>query len=175
LIKRSKKVALAVMFGAIIFASKIIIILPTPMDKMFLVIQALLLALGSLLLGKTGATYVASIDGLLVSAWRIAYAPFSFIFALVYGVLVDASFYLFKVKPHQENIKTSGLVASLALSTAIVGLLSMYVTVLTGLMPMVPILYLGIIIVGIANGTAAGYLASFLWRKVLHNMFRSLS
>ena len=162
---KTARVAMATTFGVIIFASKII--LPTPIDKMFVIIQALLLALGSLLLGRMGATYVATVGGLLTMIWRAAFAPFSLIFAAVYGLMVDSSFYAFKVRMSHGDVKTSRLVASLTLSTLAIGLLTTYITVSIGLMPMIPILYLIITIVGIINGVVAGYLASLIWKRYL--------
>ena len=134
---------------------------------MLVIIQALLLALGSLLLGRMGATYIATIGGLLTTVWRVGFAPFSLIFAVLYGLLVDSFFYVFKVRAPNRDVKTSRLVASLTLSTAAVGLLSTYITVSIGLMPMIHFLYLIILVVGIISGAAAGYLASFLWKKYL--------
>lgn len=160
----TKRIAIATIFGTVIFVFKIV--LPTPIDKMFVITQALLLALGSLLLGKMGATYVATVGGLLTTVWRVAFAPFSLIFAVVYGVLIDVFFYVFKVRVPHGDVKTSRLVASLTLSTAAIGLPSTYITVSIGLMPMIPILYLIIIVIGIVNGAAAGYLASFHGRGI---------
>ncbi|MEM3484730.1 MAG: hypothetical protein QXI12_03835 [Candidatus Methanomethyliaceae archaeon] len=77
---RTKRVAFIALFGVIVFASKII---PTPIDKMFVIVQALLLALGSLLLGRIGATYIATVGGLLTTIWRPSFAPFSLIFAII--------------------------------------------------------------------------------------------
>ena len=162
---KTKKIAIATIFGTIIFILKMG--LPTPIDKMFVIIEALLLALGSLLLGRMGATHVATVGGLLMTVWRVAYAPFSLIFAVVYGVLVDGLFHVFQVRASHGEVKTSRLVASLTLSTAAVGLLSTYIIVSIGWMPMIPILYLIIVVVGIANGAAAGYLASFIWKRYL--------
>lgn len=159
------RITIAPIFGVVIFVFKIV--LPTPIDKMFVIIQALLLALGSLLLGRMGATYVATIGGLLTTVWRVVFAPFSLIFAVVYGLLVDGFFYMFKVRVPHGDVKTSRLVASLTLSTVAIGLLSTYIIVSIGLMPMIPILYLIIIVVGIVNGAAAGYLSSFLWKRYL--------
>ncbi len=98
---------------------------------------------------------------------RVGFAPFSLIFAVLYGLLVDGFFYVFKVRVPHGDVKTSRLMASLILSTAAVGLLSSYITVSIGLMPMMPVLYLIIIVIGIISGAAAGYLASFLWKRYL--------
>jgi hypothetical protein len=161
---KSKRIAFAAIFGIVIFISKI---LPTPIDKMFIFVQGFLLATSSLLLGRLGATYVALIGGLLTTVWRVGFAPFSLIFAVLYGLLTDSFIYFFKVRLPHRDVKTNRLVVSLTLSTAVVGLLSTYTTVLMGLMPMTSILYLIIIVVGIISGAVAGYFVSFLWKKHL--------
>jgi len=157
--------AFAAIFGVLILVFEMI--LPTPLDKMLVIIQALLLAISSLLLGRIGATYVAIIGGLLATVLRVGFAPFSLIFAVLYGLLVDGFFYVFKVRVPHGDVKTNRLMASLILSTAAVGLLSSYITVSIGLMPMMPVLYIIIIVIGIISGAAAGYLASFLWKRYL--------
>ncbi|MEM2211693.1 MAG: hypothetical protein QXK35_07840 [Nitrososphaerales archaeon] len=163
------KVAITSIFSVIIFTSKLF--LPTPIDKMFIIIQALLLALSSLILKRMGATYVATISGILITLCRPTLAPFSLIFSIMYGVLIDALFYLFKVKIPQGDVRTNRVILALTLSTAIVGLLTFYVTVMIGLMPMLPILYLTIIISGIINGFIAGYFTSIIWNKYLKYKF----
>ncbi len=81
---------------------------------MLVIIQALLLAISSLLLGRIGATYVAIIGGLLATVLRVGFVPFSLIFAVLYGLLVDGLFYLFKVRVPHGDVKTSRLMASLS-------------------------------------------------------------
>ena len=160
---KTKRIALATFFGVIVYVSKII--LPTPIDKMFLVVQALLLALSSLILGRMGATYTATVEGLLTSIWRVGFFPYTIIFSVAYGLIIDGSFYITNVRMLDGSVKPGRLVASLSMSTATIGFVSMYVTVLLGLMPWVPILYLVIIILGIVNGSVAGYLTLVIWRK----------
>lgn len=160
----SRRLTIASLFGGIIFLSKLVI--PTPMDKMLIIVEALLLALGSLLLSRMGATYVAAVAGLLISVIRGGFFPFSLVFALIYGLLVDGSFKAFKVKVDRQ-VRRGRLVAALTLSTAAVGLASFYVVTSIGLMPMLPILYLAIILVGIANGVLAGFLTPLIWRRYL--------
>ncbi len=159
------RVALATLFGVLIFVSKIV--LPSPIDKMFIAVQALLLALASLILGKMGATYTAAVGGLLTTIWRIEFLSFTLLFAVVYGLMVDGSFYILKVRTQNGKGKTKRLVAALTLSTAATGLLSTYVTVTVGLLPWIPTLYFAIIAAGVVNGLIAGYLALLIWKKWL--------
>jgi len=164
----TKRVTIAAIFGAVVFVIKTF--MPSPLDKMFIVVQALLLALGALLLRRMGATFVAAIGGILTALLRQAFAPFTFLFAFLYGLFVDAFFFIFKVKIADGKVKTGRLVASITLSTALVGLLSYYVTVLVlGLLQRNPILEVSILVIGTVNGAIAGYFASIIWNKHLKN------
>jgi len=166
---KTKRVALATLFGAVIFLSKTL--MPSPIDKMFIVLHALLLALSSLLLRRMGATYVAVIGGVLTALWRTALAPFTFVFALLYGLFVDGFFFIFKVNPTEGNMKTRRLVASMTVSTALLGLISYYMTVfMFSLVERNPVLEVGILVIGILNGAFAGYLASIIWNRYLKNV-----
>lgn len=168
-LSKANKVAITSIFTVIIFFSKLF--LPTPIDKMFIIIQALLLALSSLILRGMGATYVATISGILITAWRPTFAPFSLIFSIMYGVLIDTLFYLFKVRISQGGVRSNRVILAITLSTSIVGGLAFYTTVIIGLMPMLPMLYLTVIISGIINGFIAGYLTSIIWNKYLKYKF----
>jgi len=83
---KSRRVALAALFGVLIFISKILV--PTPIDKVIVGVQAIFLALSFLLLGFLGATWVALVGGLLTAIWRAPFAPITLMFALLYGLLV---------------------------------------------------------------------------------------
>lgn len=159
----NRRIAAATLFGVIIFLSKAIP--PSPIDKMLVIVQALLLALSSLLLGRMGATYVATIGGLLTQIWRPGLFPFSLIFAVAYGLMVDGFFYIFKVKTSSGDVRVGRLIVALMLSTGITGISTMYVTVVLGFMPWLPWLYLAILVVGTFSGFLAGYLAQLLWKK----------
>ena len=152
------------MLGGIAFVSTGF--LPTPVDKMLMVFEALTYALGSFLIARVGATYVSVINGVLLSVLRIGFFPFSLVFSVTYGLLIDGFFQVFKVKGKVDTNR-SKLIISLVLATAITGVASMYVTTLMGMMPMVPTLYLAIIIIGVINGVVAGYLTVILWNRIL--------
>ncbi len=166
---KAKRLALATLFGVIIFLSKTIF--PSPVDKMFIVVHALLLALSALLLRRKGATYVAVIGGVLTALWRAALAPFTFVFAVLYGLFVDGFFFIFKVNVAEGDVETRRLVASMTVSTALLGLISYYATVfLFGLVPRNPVLEISILVIGTTSGAVAGYLASVIWNKHLKNV-----
>jgi len=163
---KTKRIALATLFGAIIFLSKVVV--PSPIDKMFIGVHALLLALGALLLRRMGGTHVAIVGGFLTALWRISFASFTFIFALLYGLFVDLFFFVFKVNTTEDNVKTSRLVVTMTVSTALVGLVSYYTTVFPfGLLPRNSMLELSILVIGALNGSVAGYFTSIIWNKYL--------
>ena len=165
---QSKRVAVATLFGAVMFTTATI--LPSPIDKMFIIVHALPLALGALLLRRFGATYVAIVGGVLTALWRTALAPFSFVFALLYGLLVDGFFFIFNVYVDDGTVKTGRMMASMTISTALVGVLSYYVTVLSlNLLQRNFALEVAILVAGTLNGIVAGYLTSIIWNKHLKN------
>lgn len=166
----SRRLAIATLLGIVAFLSKAV--LPTPVDKMFVVVQALTFALASLLIGGWGATYASIVNGSLLGIVRPGFFPFSLVFSLIYGILVDVFIRIFKVKMDGQ-IKTVRLTISLVLSTAIIGLITIQITTMLGLMPMIPILYLIIFIIGVLNGIVAGYLTSLVWNKHLARHFKS--
>jgi hypothetical protein len=165
---KTKRLATAILFGVIIFVAKAFI--PSPLNKMLVGIQALVLALGALLYRSKGATFISLIGGILTALWNIAFAPFTLFFALLYGLLVDFSFLLLKISAHVAYGKTLTikLVTAMTVCTLIVGLASYYVTVhLTGLLPRSLSLEIMILVAGTINGAVAGYLASLIWNNYL--------
>ena len=161
--------ATAILFSVIILVTKIIV--PSPLNKMLIGVQALLLALAALLLEKWGATFVSIVSGSLTAIWTISSAPFTFIFAILYGLLVDASFSILKVQSVNENVKTRRLIAAMTVSTLAVGVVSYYSTVrLTGILPENLGLEILIFTLGTINGAVAGYLASVLWNGYVKNL-----
>ena len=143
----TKKLAIITLFGTLIFVTKTFV--PSPLNKMLIGIQSLMLGLSALLIGDLGATLVSLLGGSLSTLWNISLAPFTFSFAIFYGLLVDAFFFLFKIKTVEGKVKSYRLVAAMALSTMIVGFLSYYLTVhLMELIPRNPPMEVGILIVG---------------------------
>jgi len=161
----SRKVTIATVFGVLVFVSKIII--PTPFDKMAIAPQALLLALGFLSVGPLGATSVAAVGGLLSAFWRAPFAPFTMVFALMYGLLVDGFCHVMKVKGSDGCVKKGRLVGAVTVSTVIVGLSSYYVSAFVfGILPRNLFLEFIILIAGTLNGLIAGYLTPLVWSRI---------
>jgi hypothetical protein len=177
---KSRKIALATMFGVVIFISKVA--LPYPFDKVLVALQALFLVLGALLMGRMGATYVSLVGGILMAFWRAATAPFTFAFAVIYGLLVDGLILGFKAKSVKGDVKTSRMVAAVTVSTGITGLTSYYVTVfVTQIIPRslivvyvagfaINVVETGILIAGLINGLIAGYVATYIWKRNLQQL-----
>jgi hypothetical protein len=145
------------LLGTVAFISNCF--LPSPIDKMFIMIQALSFSLGSLLIAKGGAVYASLINGILLSQFRTGFFPFSLFFSLIYGLLIEGFFKGLKVAKANE-VKAKRLVLSLTLATGITGVVSMFLTTAMGLIPMVASMYIGVLFVGILNGVAASYLHS---------------
>ena len=165
----SKKIAVITLLGTLAFVSSGF--LPSPIDKMLIGIQSLSFALASLIVAKGGATIASMITGILLSALRVSFFPFSLIFSAVYGILIDGLFYLFKVQD-RNMIKSKRLIVLLAVATGITGIASMYFTTLLNVIPMVPTLYIAILIGAIINGIVAGYLTIIIWKRYLSSQFK---
>lgn len=152
-----------------VFVSKIF--LPTPLDKMLVVAQALFLTLGAIVLSPFGATVVAAIAGLLTSAWRAPFAPLTLGFAILYGFLVDVFLILLKVRAENVTVRLKRLVAGVTIATAATGMASYYTTVYAlSLLPRNIVLEVTILVIGVLNGLAGGYLAGLVWSKALRHL-----
>ncbi len=163
----SKKVAVITLLGTVAFVSNGF--LPSPIDKMLIGIQALCFSLSALLFTKGGAIYASFIAGLLLSVLRIGFFPFSLIFSVFYGLLIEGFFHFFKVND-TKGVKPRRLILLLTVATGITGVVSMYLTTMMGVLPMMPSIYLAIIVVAILNGVIAGYLTTKIWSKYLSHL-----
>ena len=166
--RRLQRLILAALFAVMIFISKTI--LPTPLDKMLIVVQALFLGLGSITMWPFGATIVSAISGLLTSAWRAPFAPFTLGFSVLYGLLVDTFLLLFKVKT-DGALPMKRFVTAITLATAVTGMASYYTTVhVLSLLPRNIALEVSIMVIGILNGIVGGYFAGVLWSKAVRHL-----
>ncbi len=167
-ILNSKKLAVLTFLGTLAFVSNGL--LPSPIDKMLIGIQALCFSLASLLSVSGGATFAALIAGLLLSVVRTGFFPFSLLFSLFYGLMIDGLFYFFKAKRAEKNVESKRLILLLTVATTITGMASMYITTIMGLLPMIPAMYFAIIVVAIFNGVVAGYLTVAIWKRHLSRL-----
>jgi hypothetical protein len=133
-------------------------------------IQALCFSLAALLVAKGGAVYASLVTGLLLSGLRTGFFPFSLLFSLFYGLIIETLFYFFSVRKG-KCVKSSRLILLLTVATGITGVVSMYLTTMLSVLPMIPIMYLAIIVVAVLNGVVAGYLTVIVWNKYLSHLF----
>lgn len=161
--RSTRRVALAAIFGAIVFTSKVFA--PAPYKDAFIVIQALLLGLGALLFIPLGATTVATIGGLLTATWSPQLAVFTVIFAAGYGLLIDSLIWLFKARKSRTEISARRFTLAITLSTVIIGLMAYGTTVALRLVPRNPTAEVFILAAGILTGLVGGYLGVVVWRQ----------
>jgi hypothetical protein len=164
----SKKIAVITLLGTLAFVSNGF--LPSPIDKMVIGIQALCFSLSALLVAKGGAVYSSLVTGLLLSGLRTGFFPFSLLFSLFYGLIIEGLFYLFTVRKG-KCVESRRLILLLTVATGITGVVSMYLTTMLSILPMIPIMYFAIIAVAVLNGVVAGYLTVIIWNKYLSHLF----
>jgi hypothetical protein len=84
---------------------------------------------------------------------------------------VDAFLVLFKVRVEDGIVRMKRLAAGVTLATAATGMASYYITVyVLSLLPRNIVLEVLILLVGVVNGLAGGYLAGVLWRRSLRHL-----
>ena len=166
----SRRVSVVALLSVGVFISKIF--LPSPIDKFMIVFQAIFYTLAYLMIGRFGGTITGVVSGLLTQFWRPVFIPFTFLFAVAYGFMIDYFISLFRVTTLSSTVNTWRLMAALSISSAILGVTSMYVTVTVGMMPWVPLLYLMVLIGGTLNGVAAGYVTAQIWNRYLMRKWR---
>ncbi|HSV50187.1 MAG TPA: hypothetical protein VLH35_07705, partial [Candidatus Acidoferrales bacterium] len=120
--QRLQRLFIIALFGAIIFVGNLF--LPPPLNYLMMVVQSVLLALASLFIHKVGALYVGAIGGLLTALASPSLGPFTFLFAFLYGVFVDAFMAVFKVKGTRQGVDRNRLMAVMALSTLLIAVSS---------------------------------------------------
>ncbi|MDA4128286.1 MAG: hypothetical protein OK422_02300 [Thaumarchaeota archaeon] len=168
---RSRRIAVASLFGVIVWVVQGF--LPAPSSDYLIAVEACLLALSNLVVGKGGATYVGAVSGLLISVVKTAFFPLDLVFALLFGLVVDGLGLALHVKSGGEA-KAGRLVAAMVVSTAAVGFSAYYVTaVATNLVPNDFFLDLSILIFGVISGAIGGYVAARIWNKNLRARFES--
>ncbi len=167
--QKAKRLIIAALFSSIIFVINFLV--PPPISYLLIVVQAVILALANLFLGKAGATYVGLIGGFLSALSRPAFGPFTFLFTFLFGFMVDAFSFAFKISSTAEGVKRNRVILVMTLSTAIIGFLSYYTTAaylqIVNLDPMMTGL---VIFVAMGSGISAGYAATYLWNKYLKNI-----
>lgn len=172
----TRKLITATMFGVAIAVVKGPF--QPPYADFLIIVEAPILGLSFLLLGRGGATYTEIVNGLLQSGIKASFFPFSLVAAIFYGVQVDVYSSLFRVN---SNGKTSArrMFASLGLASAITGILAAYISIALGILPYTPslfaVVYVPIIIWGILSGAVGGALSARIWDRNLKARFKSVA
>ncbi|MCS4540302.1 MAG: hypothetical protein HYU03_06415 [Thaumarchaeota archaeon] len=159
MVARTRRIAIASLFGVIIFGVRGFIPAPS----------------ADFLIGLFGATYVEFVNGLILTPVKLSFAPFSLLLALLFGIQVDILSMLLRPKVGAD-VRTGRIVAIMTISTATTGLIAYYTTViLTSLLPYNPVLDITILVYGVVNGALGGYLAVKVWRRNLRARFQGQS
>lgn len=171
------------LFGAIIFVVNAF--LPPPLNYILIVVEAVILALSGLFIKRLGATYVGAVGGLLTALGSPALGPFTFLFTFLFGVLVDCFLYIFRVNGSPQGVNRNRLIAAMAVSTMLIGLLSYSAfAMLPQFVPLAKqfsgvglfiqrssMLDALVLFMGPATGAVAGYAASYLWNRYLRHIW----
>jgi hypothetical protein len=155
---------------------------------MFIALQAVLLALSALFIKNVGATYAGAVGGLLSALGSPGLGLFTFLAAVLFGVLVDLSLIVFKIKGSCTGVNRNRLIAAMAVSTMLIGIITYSASVVIpedifinfGFTNMTLFvqrslpLDIMVLFMGPATGATAGYAAAYLWNKYLKSMANTL-
>lgn len=157
--------------------------LPPPLNYMIIVVQAVLLAISGLFIPKVGAMYVGAIGGLLTALVSPALGPFTFFFAFLFGVFVDAFLFIFKINASAQGVNRNRLIAAMALSTLLIAVSSysafaifpQYInaqgfSIVSLFVQRSTMLDALVLFMGPATGAVAGYASAYLWNKYLRHI-----
>lgn len=171
-----RKLITAALFGVVITVVKGPF--QPPYADLLIIVEAPIIGLSYLLLGRGGATYTEVINGLLQSALKPTFFPLSIIAAIFYGAQVDVYSWLFRSKVN-GNASTKRMFASLAIASTTTGVLAAYFSITLGLVPYTPslfmIVYIPIIIWGVLSGAVGGVLSARIWNRNLKARFGTLA
>ena len=167
--QKAKQIFIAALFSSIIFVINFLV--PPPISYLLIVVQAVILALANLFLGKAGATYVGFIGGFLAALSRPALGIFTFIFTCLFGLLVDAFCMVFRVASTAQGVNRNRVILAMTFSTAIIGFVSYYTTATYLQIVTLDLMMAGLVVfVATGSGISAGYAAAYLWNRYLKNI-----
>jgi hypothetical protein len=168
-VQKAKRLFIAALFSSIIFVINFLV--PPPISYLLIVVQAVILALANFFVGKAGATYVGLIGGLLSALSRPTFGPFTFVFTLLFGLMVDFFSLAFKVYSITGAVNRNRVIFAMTFSTLIIGFLSYYTTaVYLKIVDLNPVMSGLVIFVATGSGISAGYAAAYLWNRYLKNI-----
>jgi hypothetical protein len=167
-LQKITRLLIAAFFASIIFVTRLFV--PEPISRLLIAVDAVLLALSALFVKNVGATYVGAVSGVLTGLWMPSFLPFSVIFAFLYGVIVDAFLFLFRVHATRDGVDRNRLMAAMAVGTLLIAFLSYYATTVLNVIPSYHVIDMLVLFMGPASGISAGYAAAYLWNKYLRTM-----
>lgn len=178
----SRKLATATLFGVLIAVVKSPFTFPV--TDYLIIIEAPILALSYLLLGRGGATYAGLVNGVIQSAVKVTFFPYDLIFAVSYGLLVDVFCTAFKVNGGAKT-STLRLVGALGAASTVLGVSIAYIFLALNLSAslglggysvtaLMEVVYIPIVVWGIISGALGGYISARLWEHNLKPWFRPL-
>jgi len=171
-----RKLIIAALFGVVITVIKGPF--QPPYADLLVIVEAPIVGLSYLLLGRGGATYTELINGLLQSAFKPVFFPFSLLAALFYGAQVDIYCWLFRAQVN-GNASAKRMFASLGIASSTTGILAAYISITLGIVPYTPslftIIYVPIIIWGVLSGAVGGALSARRWDRNLKARFGTMT
>jgi len=168
-LQKAIRLLIAAFFGSIMFITRFFV--PEPISRLLIAVDAVLLALSALFIKNVGATIVGAVGGVLTGLWLPSFLPFSVIFACLYGIIVDASLFLFRVHATEKGVNRNRTIVAMALGTLLIASISYYATTYLKVIPSYPAIDMLVLFMGPASGVSAGYAAAYLWNKYLKNIY----
>jgi len=160
----SRRLAIAAVFGVVVFASKAFA--PTPFKDSFIVVQALLLGIAGLLISPLGATFVSTVAGLLLAGWNPTLAFFSVAFSILYGLILDVMLYFLRPLSKDGTLNSKRFVLAVGVATGAIGIIAYGTTLALSLLPRNLIAEVLILVLGAGTGSIGGYLGVLVWRRI---------
>lgn len=148
-----------------------------PYADFLIIVEAPILGISFLLLGRGGATYTEIVNGLLQSAVKASFFPFSLILAVMYGALVDVLGSAFRARKG-DQADSRLMIATLGIASVITGVIAAYTSIVLGIVPysasLFWVVYIPIVIWGILSGALGGFIAARIWDRNLRVRFKSV-
>jgi len=178
----TRKLATATLLGVVIAVVKAPFTFP--ITDYLIIVEVPMLALSFLLLGRGGATYTGLVNGVLQSAVKINFFPYDLLFAISYGALVDIFGTALHVRS-EGRTSTIRLTAALGLASTVLGVSIAYVFLALNLgsglgitgystATLVEVVYVPIVVWGIASGALGGFVSARVWDRNLKTRFKSV-
>jgi hypothetical protein len=168
----TRKLITATLFGVVIAVVKGPF--QPPYADFLIIVEAPIIGLSYLILGKGGATYTEVVNGLLQSVFKAGFFPFDLVVAILYGALVDVLCGALKVRSN-GTANTRRMALTMTIASIIVGILAAYTSIALGILAYTPslfmIVYVPIVIWGILSGAVGGYLSARIWERNLKARF----